>query len=79
MQQEISFDSRYSKSYQSYEGAQKAADKILAEFKPQLDDMGLRVRYIVSYDKASGRLIPAFVGAQQASIWFIQKGFPVIS
>lgn len=68
--------SEYSKTYATYAGAEKAAEKILADFREHLDEMGLHPRYIVAATE-NGRFSPVFINTQAASIWFVQKCFQV--
>ena len=68
-----------SKSYQTYDNAVKAAETVLKEFQKPLEEMLIRPRFVISINPETNRYFPVFVHANQASIWFAQKGFPVCS
>lgn len=69
--------SEYSKQYKTYENAVKAAEKLVAEMKAQLD-----------FDKVNPRFVVVAVGEKFSPVWvdtshwtgyFAQKGFMVIA
>lgn len=77
MKTHIKIDTKYTKSYKTFEVAEKAAEKFLLELDHAIKEVKINPRFIISATE-DGRFSPVFTNTGSFSIWFAQKGFAVI-
>lgn len=80
MVQHFQVNPQYSKTYKTFERAEKAGYDALTKLHDSLKNEKLFVKFIIAAveTKDGIRFSPVFYGTQHTMIWFIELGYSVV-